>query len=288
MAEAHPDIYEELMAAARWLESEAADMQDIEFTVESGRLYLLQTRAAKRSARAAVATAVALQRQGTIGIDEALARVTPAHIDVLLTPAIDPTALETATVVATGLPACPGVGAGRVVLESDDAEDAADEGRDVVLARETTSPNDVGGMIAARAVITEQGGATSHAAVVSRELHTPCVVGCGKGTLTGLAGTEVTVDGESGRVYAGLLPVIRPTEHSDPDMSTLLEWAVQRSPVTVDHIDDGKAVRAVVVTHEDPAEIAKALDDGATRLIAEHPLPVLLAVLARLQNADSQ
>ena len=233
LAQQHPDVHRQLLEAASRLEREGADVQDIEFTVEAGKLYLLQTRAAKRSAKAAVAIAVALQREGLISIDEALSRVTPAQLDVLLTPVIEPAALAEAAVVASGLPACPGVGAGRVVADSDSAEDAADDGDDVVLARETTSPDDVGGMIAARAVITEQGGSTSHAAVVSRELHTPCVVGCGLGALRGLAGSRRHRRRGSGKVYAGLLPLIQPSESTDPDMATLLVWALQRSPVEV-------------------------------------------------------
>jgi pyruvate,orthophosphate dikinase len=282
LAEIHPQVHRELLVAAAWLESDAADIQDVEFTVESGKLYLLQTRAAKRSARAAVVIAVALQREGAIDVDEALARITPAQIDVLLTPTIDPAALATATEVASGLPACPGVGGGLVVGDSDAAEDAADEGRSVVLARETTSPNDVGGMIAATAVITEQGGATSHAAVISRELHTPCVVGCGVGSLRDLVDTEVTVDGDSGKIYAGALPLIEPSEDTDPDMVVLLEWARERSPV---QIVTPSTPDAPSVDHRQPATITDALATDAKVLAAQHPLPVFLTVLAQTRNA---
>lgn len=281
LAESHPDIHRELLRAAAWLEAEGADVQDIEFTVEAARLYLLQTRAAKRSAKAAVVIAVGLQRDGLIDIDEALSRVTPAQLDVLLTPVIEPAALAEAEVVASGLPACPGVGAGRVVADSDSAEDAADEGEDVVLARTTTSPDDVGGMIAARAVITEQGGSTSHAAVVSRELHTPCVVGCGQGSLRELVGTEVTVDGAAGKVYAGLLPLTRPSEASDPDMAALLAWARERSPVDVVPVGAGEVADAPRVDHRDPPTVYRAVDAGLPVVAAEHPLPVLLMILER-------
>ena len=289
LSEQHPDIHRQLLEAAAWLERDGADVQDVEFTVEAGRLYLLQTRAAKRSAKAAVAVAVALQREGLIDVDEALARVTPAQLDVLLTQVIEPSALATATVVASGLPACPGVGAGRVVADSDAAQDAQDEGEDegegVVLARETTSPDDVGGMIAARAVITELGGSTSHAAVVSRELHTPCVVGCGLGSLRDLVGTDVTVDGASGTVYSGLLPLTDPSESRDPDMATLLAWARQRSPVTVLMAKGGDEVPdATRVDHREPATVFRALESGAAAVAAEHPLPVLLMILGRQRN----
>jgi len=283
LAEQHADVHRQLLEAASWLELEGADLQDIEFTVEAGKLYLLQTRAAKRSAKAALAIAVALQREGLITINEALARVTPAQLDVLLTPVIEPSVLAGATVLASGLPACPGVGAGRVVGDSDAAEDAADDGEDVVLARETTSPDDVGGMIAARAVITEQGGSTSHAAVVSRELHTPCVVGCGQGRLRDLVGAEVTVDGGKGTIYAGLLPLTNPSESADPDMATLLTWAQQRSPVTV--LALGEAKDEPRVDHRDPSTVHQAMKAGVATVASEHPLPVLLMILEQQRNA---
>lgn len=285
LAHQHPDIHRQLLEAASWLEAEAGDAQDIEFTVEGGRLYLLQTRSAKRSARAAVAIAVALQREGRISIDEALGRVTPAQLDVLLTPVIEPAALQRATVVASGLPACPGVGAGRVVADSDSAADAADAGEHVVLARETTSPQDVGGMIAARAVVTEQGGSTSHAAVVSRELQTPCVVGCGQGSLRGLAGTEVTVDGGTGKVYAGLLPLTSPSETADPDMATLLVWARRASPVEVLPASEGAPAGLPRVDHREPSTVYQALAAGASAVTAEHPLPVLLMICSHQRAA---
>ncbi len=232
-----------------------------------------------------MALAVALHREGLIGIDEALSRVTPAQLDVLLTPVIEPAALARASVVASGLPACPGVGAGRVVADSDAAQDAQDEGEGVVLARETTSPDDVGGMIAARAVITELGGSTSHAAVVSRELHTPCVVGCGPGSLRDLVGTDVTVDGASGTVYSGLLPLTRPSESGDPDMAALLAWAQQRCPVRVLAVAaDDEAPDVPRVDHREPATVYRALDAGAAAVAAEHPLPVLLMIVERQRN----
>ncbi|WP_371747157.1 pyruvate, phosphate dikinase [Mycolicibacterium sp. YH-1] len=286
LAERHPPIHRQLLEAATWLERDGADVQDIEFTVEAGKLYLLQTRAAKRSAQAAVAIAVALQREGLIDIDAALARVTPAQLDTLLTPVIEPSALAHATVVAAGLPACPGVGVGRVVTDGESAEDAFDDGEDVVLARETTSPDDVGGMIAARAVITERGGATSHAAVVSRELHTPCVVGCGKGAFRGLANTDVTVDGATGKVYAGRLALTQPSEDEDPDMAALLDWARERSPIRVHKVGIPEAAGLPVVDHHDRSALTAALASGGGALAAEHPLPVLLLLLERTRTVD--
>lgn len=276
------DVHRQLLAAASRLEAAGTDMQDIEFTVEAGKLYLLQTRVAKRSAKAAVAVAVALHREGLIDADEALARVTPAQVDVLLTPVIEEAAVSKATIVATGVPASPGVGAGVVVADSKAAEDAAESGEPVVLARDTTSPDDVGGMISASAVITEQGGSTSHAAVVSRELHRACVVGCGKGSLRGLAGSEVTVDGAGGIVYAGRLPLTNPSEDTDSDMATLLAWARARSPVKVlDAVAAADLHGVHQVDHRDPATVYAALAAGAGVLSADHPLPVLLVILGR-------
>lgn len=283
--EQHPELHRQLLEAASWLEKDGADAQDIEFTIEAGKLYLLQTRAAKRSARAAVGIAVALQREGIIDVDEALARITPAQLDVLLTPVIEPSALAGATAVASGVAASPGVGAGRVVADSETAEDAADEGLDVVLARETTSPDDVGGMIAACAVITEQGGSTSHAAVVSRELHTPCVVGCGKDTVRNLVGTEVTVDGGTGTVYAGLLPLTTPSEDAEPDLATLLAWAEKRSPIAVVRTGAAESAGAPLVDHRDPATVFRAVDGDATTVVAEHALPVLLMIMQRQRSS---
>ncbi|MGW8815623.1 pyruvate, phosphate dikinase [Gordonia terrae] len=280
LADSLPDIHRQLMDLANALETANHDVQDIEFTVESSRLYLLQTRAAKRSARAALTLAVRLAHEGLISPDEALGRITPEQIDVLLTPVLTENAREAATVLATGLSACPGIGRGVVVGDSEDAEDAADEGRDVVLARTTTSPDDVGGMIAARAVITELGGSTSHAAVVSREMHTPCVVGCGAGSFAGLIGAEVTVDGSSGVVYEGILDVVLPSEDNDPDLAQMLAWAREKSQIEVVTAEGSRDPdSAVVVDHREPSSITAAVASGATRLASEHPLPVLLTLL---------
>jgi pyruvate,orthophosphate dikinase len=174
-----------------------------------------------------------------------------------------------------------------VVGDSESAEDAFDDGEDVVLARATTSPDDVGGMIAARAVITEQGGTTSHAAVVSRELHTPCVVGCGKGALQDLAGSEVTVDGASGKVYAGLLPLAQPLEGEDPDMAVLLDWARERCQIRVHKVGTPEAAGLPTVDHHDPATLTVSAIAGGGALAAEHPLPVLLMVLERTRQVDT-
>ncbi|HWH29542.1 MAG TPA: pyruvate, phosphate dikinase [Mycobacteriales bacterium] len=226
----HPAVHDQLLSVAALLEREAHDVQDIEYTVESGRLYLLQTRAAKRSPEAAVRIAVDLHDEGVLSEDEALAHVTPGHVRALMKPHIAPDARATAHLLARGEPACPGVASGRVVTDVEQAEDLHDDGVPVVLARPTTDPDDVSGMIVSAAIVTEIGGATSHAAVVSRELGTPCVVGCGTGTVARLAGREVTVDGSTGEVFEGLLPVAASGEHATPHLDRLAQWARARAP----------------------------------------------------------
>ena len=220
-----PEAHAELLAGARRLETEEREVQDVEFTVERGRLYFLQSRAAKRSAEAAVRIAVDLVDENLITRETALARVTPEQVETLLRPRLDEAARERAEIVASGLAASPGVASGIAVLDPDEAERRAAEGETVVLARATTSPEDVHGMIAALAVVTDVGGATSHAAVVGRQLGKPCVVGCGEGTAARLAGREVTVDGDGGRVLAGRLSLVRPSEQDHPYLARLAEFA---------------------------------------------------------------
>ncbi|HWD05862.1 MAG TPA: pyruvate, phosphate dikinase [Kribbella sp.] len=207
LGDSMPEVHDELLSAARVLEREFGDVQDIEFTVERGRLWLLQARSAKRSATAAVRHAVAMRNEGLLTVEEALGRVTADQLKVLLQPHLSPEVRAGATLLAKGEVACPGVGSGVVVTSADEADDLAAEGKDVVLATPTTNPDDVHGMLAARAIITEIGGATSHAAVVSRELGRPCVVGCGEGVLAPLAGRVVTVDSTAGEIFDGVLPL---------------------------------------------------------------------------------
>lgn len=219
-----PELHGELMRSADLLERTSADIQDIEFTIESGRLWLLQTRAAKRSARAAVHHAVQFEAEGLISVDTALSRITPAQLRTVLAPHISEAAASTATVLARGEVGCPGLAHGVVAGCADDAEDLALDGTDVVLARPTTDPDDVHGMVAARAVITEIGGTTSHAAVVSRELDRPCVVGCGVGTLMDLVGRQVTVDATAGVVYGDYLEIEEPVVGDHPDLAVVAAW----------------------------------------------------------------
>ena len=218
MAERLPGAFEELMATQERLEQHYRDMQDIEFTVERGKLYLLQTRTGKRTAAAAVRIAEEMVEEGLISRSEALQRVEPRQIDQLLHPIIDPSAH--ARPIATGLPASPGAASGRAVFDPDAAEQRAAAGEQVILVREETTPEDFHGIVAARAVLTSRGGMTSHAAVVARGMGKCAVVGCKemevdskrrRFTVDGHQVSEgdwITVDGATGRVFVGELPTI--------------------------------------------------------------------------------
>jgi pyruvate,orthophosphate dikinase len=302
LREAMPAVYAELVRTGELLESHATDIQDIEFTIERGRLWMLQARSAKRSARAAAEFAVQLHHEGIIGIDEALRRVTPGHARQILRPGLDPRALQGAQIAATGEPASPGIASGMVVISADDAVER--EAIGVILARPTTSPEDIHGMLAARAVITEVGGAASHAAVVSRELGCPCVVGCGEDSLMHLEGQEVTVDGASGHIYRGRLPIVYVDESEDPTLRTLIQWAETKSPLTVRPLADIDALGAGDVggldaeldsrlrgirsayglALETDEGIAHAVQAGLPIACVRHRLPALLAALAGNAN----
>ena len=303
MKRALPDAYAELIRASRSLEVANREVQDIEFTVQRGRLYLLQSRAAKRSPAAAVRIAVDMVREGTITLEEATHRITPEQVHTILSPRLADGAVEDATVLASGLGVSHGIGVGTVVTDADEAEQRASSGDDVVLATATTSPDDVHGMLVARAVITEQGGSTSHAAVVGRALGLPSVVGCGSGTVTGLGGRVVTVDGEHGRIYEGALDVVTPSETQDERLEDLLAWAREHSPLAVyrydeapgdaldlDGIDDAadpanlpaliegsRGARGGSIASEEG--VRAALDAGLEYVVGEPTLPILLAAL---------
>jgi pyruvate,orthophosphate dikinase len=242
LAASLPAAHERLLAAARLLEREHGDVQDVEFTVERGELYLLQTRAAKRSPQAAVRAAVDLVEEGAIDREEALRRVTPEQLATVLAPRVSAAEAAAAEVVARGIAACPGVAGGVAVDDSDAACEA--EG-DVVLTRPTTSPEDVSGMIAARAVVTERGGSTSHAAVVTRALGRPSVVGVGDGATAALVGSELTVDGSAGVVYRGILETEEVDPASVPGLEKLIGWAREASPLHDEAASPIDALRAV-------------------------------------------
>ena len=228
-----PDAVDELLRWANTLEQEHAEVQDIEFTVESGIVYLLQTRAAKRSPEAAVRIAVDLFDEGLINHDQGLARVTPEQVRSVLMPRLESEVADAATLLASGEPACPGIATGVGVQDPDEAVTRAANGEQVVLVRPTTSPDDVHGMIAAVAVVTDLGGSTSHAAVVTRALGRPSVVGVGPGTAASLVGRQLTVDGRTGRVYEGALALIETRVADDPNLGRIAEWAEELSPLTV-------------------------------------------------------
>ena len=230
-----PVIYAELMAIRTKLEAHYRDMQDIEFTIEDGVLYMLQTRSGKRTAAAAVRTAVEMVEEGMIDKMEAILRVAPEQIDQLLHPMFDPAAEAHAPVLAKGLPASPGGASGTVVFSAEAAETAAEAGKKVILVRIETSPEDIGGMVAAQGILTARGGMTSHAAVVARGMGKCCVAGAGelaidyaKGQFTVRgqvvkAGESISLNGSSGTVYKGDIKTIEPEVSGD--FGTLLAWA---------------------------------------------------------------
>jgi pyruvate,orthophosphate dikinase len=269
-----PVVYEQLMTAARSLERLGGDVQDIEFTVEEGKLWLLQTRTAKRSAQAAVRLALQLRHDGLVDDAEALRRVTPTQIETLLAPSLLPEIRIAATLLAKGLPACPGVVSGKAYADVDEALDAAEEGEDVILVRAATSPDNVQGMLAARGIVTETGGATSHAAVVSREIGRPAVVGCGAGVVAALAGKMITVDGDEGEVREGVLERTAWSETDSPDLAELAEIARRISPIRAHARGD-----YAVLADTSPAAVADALAAGHTDVISPHPLIAMLIAL---------
>lgn len=224
LADTFPDIHAELLRAGELLEKQAKDVQDVEFTVERGRLFLLQTRNAKRSAEAALAFTVDFAEEGVIEVSEALARVQPTHVEALLQPVISDEVSAMAVILAKGDPACPGVVSGIAVCTPEEAFLRGDD-EDIILVRHATSPEDIEGMIAARGICTEVGGRTSHAAVVSRELGRPSVVGCGDGVLASLAGRTITVDGNRGVIFEGLVPTSTPDPETHREFSRLLAWS---------------------------------------------------------------
>jgi pyruvate,orthophosphate dikinase len=313
MLETMPDAYHALLASAEKLERDGGDVQDIEFTVQDGKLFLLQSRAAKRAPAAAVKIAVDMVREGMISRAVALSHVTPHQVRILLAPRLAEGEADAAEALCTGEAACPGIGIGVVVTDTDEAERLANGGTPVILARATTSPEDLHGMIVAKAVITEQGGSTSHAAVVSRALGVACVVGCGADKVTTLAGQIVTVDGSTGRVYRGALKAFVPDEHGDADLAALRGWAEAASPLRV--YPHGAAPVADILDlsalpgGEDPANlprllagvkavsggalhteegIAAAIAAGVEIVVGSPTLPLLLAAARAGQETDRE
>ncbi|MGX1165921.1 pyruvate,orthophosphate dikinase [Bradyrhizobium sp. USDA 372] len=235
MESAMPEAFKELTRIYTLLEKHYRDMQDMEFTVEQGKLWMLQTRGGKRTAKAALRIAVELANEGLISKKEAVTRIDPASLDQLLHPTIDPNAKR--DVIATGLPASPGAASGEIVFSSDEAAKLQGDGRKVILVRIETSPEDIHGMHAAEGILTTRGGMTSHAAVVARGMGKPCVSGCGtirvdygRGTMsigsrTFKTGDVITIDGSLGQVLAGRMPMIEP--ELSGEFGTLMNWADQ-------------------------------------------------------------
>ena len=230
-----PEVYKSFRDYATILENHYKDMQDIEFTIEKGKLYILQTRNGKRTAKAALKIALDMVDQGLINKEEALLRISPASISQLIHPVFQESALAKAPFIVQGLPASPGAATGEIVFTADRAKEAHQEGKKVILVRQETSPEDIEGMIVSQAIVTSQGGMTSHAAVVARGMGTCCVAGCGElniseenkilscGPLVLTEGDIISVDGYSGRIYSGEIPTSL-VEHNQ-DLQRLLSWA---------------------------------------------------------------
>jgi pyruvate,orthophosphate dikinase len=276
-----PAVYHSLLGAARTLEQLSNDIQDIEYTVEEGTLWLLQTRVAKRSAQAAVRLALQLHREGLIDDAEALNRVTPAQVETLLLPSLQPEVRLAAPLLAKGLPACPGVVSGKAYSDVDEALDAAEEGEDVILVRSCTSPDDVQGMLAARGIVTEIGGATSHAAVVSREIGRPTVVGTGPGVVAALTGRLITVDGSEGEVREGILELNSWSENDSPDLRALTDLAQRVSPLRAHPTGEHP-----VLADASDFSVAEAIAAGHTDVVSPAPLITML-IAVRLAGGQA-
>ena len=230
-----PEIYEQFSTIAQTLEDHYADMQDMEFTIERGKLYMLQTRNGKRTAAAALKIAVDLVDEGKISEKDAVLRVEPKQLDSLLHPQFDAKALKAATPIGKGLAASPGAACGRIVFSAEDAKDWANKGEKVILVRLETSPEDIEGMSAAQGILTVRGGMTSHAAVVARGMGTCCVSGCGEITVDYEAkqftlggkiyheGDYISLDGSTGAVYGQALPTAEVSISGD--FSRFMQWA---------------------------------------------------------------
>jgi pyruvate,orthophosphate dikinase len=254
-----PEAFAAFVQISERLETHYRDMQDLEFTIEQGKLWMLQTRAGKRTAKAALKIAVEMAGEGLISRDEAVARIDPASLDQLLHPTIDPKAER--TIVAVGLPASPGAATGEIVFSSHEAEEKKALGAKVILVRVETSPEDIHGMHAAEGILTTRGGMTSHAAVVARGMGKPCVSGAGtlridyrSGTLSAMGhifrrGDLITIDGGTGQVLKGAVPMLQP--RLSGDFAAIMEWA------------DAARTMKVRTNAETPADARMARSFGA-------------------------
>lgn len=243
LAQDMPDVYSQFMELANKLENHYKDMQDMEFTVEEGKLYFLQTRNGKRTANAALKIAVDLVNEGLITTDEALMKVEPKQLDQILHPAFDQKALKAAKAIGKGLPASPGAAAGKVYFTAEDAKTHAETGERVILVRLETSPEDIEGMVAAQGILTVRGGMTSHAAVVARGMGTCCVSGCEEirmneeektftlGGATIKEGDYISLDGSTGNIYNEDIATVDP--EISGDFATFMKWADEKRSLKV-------------------------------------------------------
>ncbi|HBJ2608986.1 TPA: pyruvate, phosphate dikinase [Clostridium botulinum] len=256
-----PQCYEEFMSIARKLEKHYKDMQDMEFTIEQGKLYFLQTRNGKRTAQSALKIAVDLVEEGTLQKEEALLKVDPKQLDTLLHPNFDEKELKAAEVIATGLPASPGAACGRVYFTAEEAKIHHEKGEKVILVRLETSPEDIEGMVAAEGILTARGGMTSHAAVVARGMGTCCVAGCSEITINEKEkyfhaagkyykeGDYISLDGSTGKVYGKSIKTVAP--EISGYFGTFMEWA------------DKVRVLKVRTNADAPRDAAQAVTFGA-------------------------
>jgi pyruvate,orthophosphate dikinase len=260
-----PEVFDEFNRIGRQLEKHYRNVQDLEFTIERGRLYMLQTRDAKRTAAAAVKIAVDMVDEGVVTPEEAVGRIEPAQVDQLLRATFDPAALKTAKRVVKGLNASPGAAVGRAVFTADEAVEWANRGEPVILVRIETSPDDFHGMAVAQGIITARGGATSHAAVVARQIGKPCVAGSSalevsygsksaSCSITGVdfqQGDWLSLDGTTGDLYLGKLPTVSARFEDQPELQKILGWA------------DGIRRMGVWTNADKPEEAAQARSYGA-------------------------
>ncbi len=254
-----PEAFANFVAISDKLEKHYRDMQDLEFTIERGKLWMLQTRSGKRTAKAALKIAVDMAHEGLVTKEQAVARIDPSSLDQLLHPTIDPRAER--NVIGVGLPASPGAATGEIVFSSDDAEELKSQGRKAILVRVETSPEDIHGMHASEGILTTRGGMTSHAAVVARGMGKPCVSGAGSlrvdhkaGVLIALGATfkkgdVITIDGGNGQVLKGSVPMLQP--ELSGDFAAIMEWA------------DGARRMKVRTNAETPADARMARSFGA-------------------------
>ena len=244
LAQAMPEIYQQFVSLAEKLEKHYKDMQDIEFTIENEKLFFLQTRNGKRTAKAAFQIAVDLVEEGIISKEEAVMQIEPKSVDKLLHPSFDQEAIDSAEILTNvGLPASPGAASGRIYFDAEMAKERAEAGEKVILFRQETSPEDINGMVVSEAIVTSRGGMTSHAAVVARGLGCCCVVGCQELDIDEknkqvtifdevlIEGDEVSVDGTKGVIYRGKIPTVPST--SDDAFQKLMAWAKEISRLDV-------------------------------------------------------